>query len=247
VRVTLATYNIHACIGGDGRFEPQRTVQVLKELDAEVIALQEVDHHTVRERDLLDHLAAETGTTALAGPTLRRQSRHYGNTLLTRLPVVTTGLVDLSLPQQEPRGALDVILDWHGLRVRVIATHLALRPGERRRQVRCLLARFETGGAEFSVLLGDLNEWLLWGRPLRCLRRQFAPVPHLRTFPARLPLFALDQIWVRPRTALKRIRVHASAAARITSDHLPLWSELTNELPLAPGLSRDHGGSKAGG
>jgi endonuclease/exonuclease/phosphatase family metal-dependent hydrolase len=227
MRMTLATYNIHACIGADGQFGPQRTVQVLKELDTDIIALQEVEHHSVDELDLLDYLAEETGMTALAGPTLLRQSRHYGNALLTRLPIVTARRVDLSLPRCEPRGALDVMLDWHGKRVRVIATHLGLRPGERRRQVRRLLSLLETGAADYSVLLGDLNEWLLWGRPLRWLHRQFAPTPHLPTFPARLPLFALDRIWARPRAALDRIVVHTSAAARLASDHLPLRAELT--------------------
>jgi hypothetical protein len=118
--------------------------------------------------------------------------------------------------------------------VRVIATHLGLRPDERRWQVRRLLSLFETGTADYSVLLGDLNEWLLWGRPLRWLRRQFAPTPHLPTFPARLPLFALDRIWVRPRAALHRLVVHVSAAARLASDHLPLRAELIRARDPAP-------------
>jgi endonuclease/exonuclease/phosphatase family metal-dependent hydrolase len=227
----LATYNIHACIGADGRFDPDRTVRVMRQLHADVLALQEVEHHQVDGIDLLDYLATVTRMTAIAGPTLLRETRNYGNALLTRLPVLALDRVDLSLPQREPRGALNAMFDWHGQRVQVVATHLGLRPGERRLQVRRLLALYDSTPAALSVLLGDLNEWLLWGRPLRWLRRYFAAAPQPRTYPARFPLFALDRIWVHPRSALTAIAVHDSPAARVASDHLPLVAELAIEAP----------------
>ena len=87
--ITVCTYNIHAGIGADGHFAPQRIVKVLQEIDADVVALQEVEHHTVDGYDLLDYLAVTTGMTAIAGPTLLRESRHFGNALLTRLAVLT--------------------------------------------------------------------------------------------------------------------------------------------------------------
>jgi len=227
----LATYNIHACIGADGRFDPDRTVRVMLQLNADVLALQEVEHHQVDGIDLLDYLATVTSMTAIAGPTLLRETRDYGNALLTRLPVLTLNRIDLSLPQREPRGALDAMLNWHGQHVQVVATHLGLRPGERRQQVRRLLALYESTPAALSVLLGDLNEWLLWGRPLRWLRRYFATAPHPSTYPARFPLFALDRIWVHPRSALTAIAVHNSPVARVASDHLPLVAELAIGAP----------------
>jgi endonuclease/exonuclease/phosphatase family metal-dependent hydrolase len=225
----LATYNIHACIGADGRFDPQRIVKVLHEINADVVALQEVEHHTIGGYDLLDYLAAKTGLTAIAGPTLLRETNHYGNAVLTRLPILAVTRVDLSLPQREPRGALDVTLDWRGQRLQVVATHLGLRPWERRQQVRRLLTLFESGSADVSVLVGDLNEWLLWGRPLRWLRHHFASTPQPRTYPARFPLFSLDRVWVHPRAALASIEIHNSPLARIASDHLPLKAELAEE------------------
>ncbi len=110
--------------------------------------------------------------------------------------------------------------------MRVVATHLGLRPGERRAQIRRLLALFEPDYAGPGVLLGDLNEWLLWGRPLRWLQRHFASSAHPRTYPARFPLFALDRIWARPDTLLHSIDTHASPLARMASDHLPLKAVL---------------------
>jgi endonuclease/exonuclease/phosphatase family metal-dependent hydrolase len=124
-----------------------------------------------------------------------------------------------------PPGALGALLDWRGRRLQVLATHLGLRPLERRRQVRRLLARVETRQADATVLMGDLNEWLLWGRPLRWLRGHFGPAPQLRTWPAAAPMFALDRIWTRPDPP-DTIATHRTPLARVSSDHLPLKAVL---------------------
>lgn len=238
-RLRIATYNIHAGVGNDGRFDAARIVAVLREMDAEVVALQEVEHRPVADTDLLDYLARATRSTAIAGPTLQREVGHYGNALLTRLPVLQVSRVDLSLPRHEPRGAIDVTLEWQGQRAQVVATHLGLRPYERRQQTRRLLALLEAGKADLAVLLGDLNEWLLWGRPLRWLRRHFSATPYLRTYPAFFPLFALDRIWVSPRAALAGIATHDSRLARLASDHLPLTAEISMALLAPPARSTE--------
>jgi len=223
--MNIATYNIHSCIGTDGCFSPERTAQVLKELEAEIIALQEVENLRADDLSLLEGLATATGLQAIAGPTIELDTRHYGNAVLTALPILEVRRLDLSVPMREPRGALDVTLEWNGEPLQVITTHLGLKPAERRLQVRRILSEIELK-AERVVLLGDINEWALWGRPLRWIRRHFHPTPHRRTYPAGFPLFALDRIWTRPRTALRSIAVHASALARVASDHLPLTGEL---------------------
>lgn len=220
--LTLATYNIHAGIGADGRFHPERIARVLRELDADVVALQEVEHHKVDQLDLLDYLAEETGLAAIAGPTLQRGARHYGNALLTKLPVLSVSRIDMSWPGREPRGALDVLLDCNGRQLHVVATHLGLKPNERRHQVRQLLTLFSADSVKTAVLMGDLNEWFLWGRILRWLHGYFHRTPSYATFPARWPLFALDRLWVRPHRNLLQLAVHHSALARCASDHLPL-------------------------
>jgi endonuclease/exonuclease/phosphatase family metal-dependent hydrolase len=222
VRITLATWNIHGCVGTDRRWDVGRTAAVIDEIDPHVIALQEVDNRKVGARELLDHLAGRAGFDAVAGPTLIRRGNAYGNALLTRLPLLGVDRIDLSLPRREPRGAIDAELDGLGRPIRIVATHLGLRAAERRLQMRRLLSRFESRQDELSVLAGDLNEWLLQGRPLRWLRRQFPPTPNLPTYPARFPLFALDRIWVRPARCLESLAVHDTPLARVASDHLPL-------------------------
>ena len=227
-RLRLASYNNHIGVGRDGHLHPERVAAVLRELDADVIALQEVQLGA-GTFDMLAHLAEATGYAGLAGPTLTHPVHgHYGNAVLSRLPVVASRCLDLSVPGHEPRGALDAtIACGHGTSVRLIATHLGLRPPERREQVRRLLSEVAADVHRGpSVLLGDLNEWFLWGRPLRWVHGHFGRPPAPRTFPAGWPLLALDRVWVKPRDCLQAIAVHQSALARLASDHLPVVAAL---------------------
>ncbi|MGH7184327.1 MAG: endonuclease/exonuclease/phosphatase family protein, partial [Nitrospiraceae bacterium] len=124
-----------------------------------------------------------------------------------------------TLLKNEPRGAIDVDVNCDGHVLQLIATHLGLGPAERRQQVQRVLKGFET---KDCVLMGDMNEWLLWGRSLLWIQAMFGHAQHLSTFPARWPIFALDRIWVRPPHSVMQLTVHKSVLARQASDHLPL-------------------------
>ena len=223
--VKLASYNIHGGVGRDGRCVPRRIVQVLQEINADIVALQEVESST-SGFDMLGYLQDETGLQAISGPTLMRPDTEYGNGLLTRYPIASVKHIDLSIDGYEPRGGLDVELMAAGAALRVVATHLGLRPSERREQIQRLLLSFEKDRPLTSVLMGDINEWFLWGRPLRWLHRHFQATPARATFPAWCPLFALDRIWAHPRSCLSSFGVHSTALARIASDHLPATAEM---------------------
>jgi endonuclease/exonuclease/phosphatase family metal-dependent hydrolase len=223
--VRVASYNTHGGVGRDGHFVPNRIAGVLRELDADVIALQEVESRSTGF-DMLGFLKKETGFEAIAGPTLLRNGADYGNGLLTRFKVLSVQRLDLCVARCEPRGALDVELDCGGTPMRVLATHLGLRPSERREQIQRLLRALESDRPLPTLLMGDINEWFLWGRPLRWMHRHFEQTPSPPTFPARLPVFALDRVWVKPRTLLRDISVHVSPLAKIASDHLPLTASL---------------------
>ncbi len=222
MQLRFAGYNIHACIGTDGRFDPPRIAAVIREMDADVIALQEVEHHLIDNEDLLDYLARTTGYQAVAGPTLMRETRHYGNALLTRMPIIDSYSRDISVAPYEPRAVIEAHLSAGNKTVMVMATHLGLWPAERRMQVRQLLLLLEQQSTDVTLLLGDLNEWFLWGRPLRWLQRFFKKSRHIRTFPANFPLFSLDRVWVAPEKALLTISSHRSSLSRKASDHLPI-------------------------
>jgi endonuclease/exonuclease/phosphatase family metal-dependent hydrolase len=231
-RLRVGSYNIHRCVGGDGRCDPERVARVIREIDCDPLGLQEVDNSPgpTPASLQLDFLARATGMSAIAGLRIVRHMGHYGNALLTRRRVLGVRRHDLSFSWREPRGALDVDLDIEGLMTRVIVTHLGLTPGERRHQMRRILSIVAQGPSAVPVmLLGDLNEWLPLGRPLRWLHACFGRPPAVRSFPAVLPLLALDRIWVRPRRHLLSVQAHRSPAARLASDHLPVTAELTLE------------------
>lgn len=222
--LTIATYNIHGAVGFDRRFAPARVARVLREIKADIIALQEVPLGSDRGTDwpdILPMLAEATGLVAVDGFNFSVGGRRFGNAILSRYPIFATRRIDISFGSREPRGALDADIYCHGSALRVIATHLGLRAAERRAQIRKLLQVFDTGEMPV-ILMGDVNEWFVWGRTLRWLVSHFQAVPAPATFPSRWPLLALDRIWIRPRHRLVHVRVHASTTARIASDHLPL-------------------------
>lgn len=225
--LTVATWNIHGAIGADGRYAPARIVDVLREVDADIVALQEVASEQAHENFLRD-LERETGFHVAAGLLRQRHGDDFGNALLSRYPVQSVEHLDLTVDHYEPRGAIDVCINVGiALPLRVIATHLGLRPGERREQVRRIISAFERDSPHPTLLMGDLNEWFLWGRPLRWLHAHFRNIPPAPpTFPARRPVFALDRIWVSPSGGVTRLARHSSSLARVASDHLPLVADI---------------------
>ncbi|ALP64332.1 endonuclease/exonuclease/phosphatase family protein [Paraburkholderia caribensis] len=226
----IATYNIHGTVGADGRPSAERIAGVIRELDADIVALQEVPLGGSFAPNALPVLREMTGMNAIAGPTLDTPERRYGNAILSRLPICATRSLDLSFGTREARGALDVDVetDGPGSGLRVVATHLGLSARERRAQIRALIAAFDTPRMPV-LLMGDLNEWFVWGHALRMLVTHFRAAPAPRTFPARLPVFALDRIWMHPADRLIDVTVHRSTLARAASDHLPLVARIARE------------------
>ena len=223
----VASYNIHRAIGRDGREDASRIAQVLEEVDADIVALQEVGYARGTPGNVLEYLGERLNAQVVEGVTLQDERGHYGNAVLSRLPVASLSRHDISVPHREPRGALELTFHLGQAEILLIATHLGLLPGERRYQIRKLLPLVDASPADVKILLGDLNEWFLWGRLLRWLRRDFGRVAAPRTFPAHRPWFALDRLWVKPTGAVQTLRAHRSEMARIASDHLPLVAELT--------------------
>jgi endonuclease/exonuclease/phosphatase family metal-dependent hydrolase len=227
-RVGIASYNVHRCIGRDGRHDPARIATVLAELDVDVVGLQEVHcrQGVAGDVDQLAYLAAAGGFTAVSGPTIPTARGHCGNALLTRHPVHAVRRIDLSVADTERRGALDVELDCGGVRLRVIVTHLGLLGRYRRAQVAMLMDLVPQTADGPVVLLGDFNEWLPVAGTLRRLHARFGRPDAGRSFPARLPVFALDRIWMEPAGALDGFSIHRTPLARVASDHLPVQASI---------------------
>lgn len=235
-RDTVVSYNVHGCRGSDGRRDIDRCVDVIDNLEPLVVGLQEVDSR--EGRDVWQAFAQGLDMHAVPGHTLTERDGHYGNLLLTGCPVLDVLSCDLSYRAREPRRAIDALLDAPGGPLRVIVTHLGLVRRERRAQLErlgdMLAARWQ---AHRTVLLGDFNEWWRPRRVGRVLGRTLFARDLPRTFPARAPCFALDQVWCNPQGLVRDVRAVAGATARRASDHLPVVGTL--ELTTGDGESTD--------
>ncbi len=225
----VATWNIHDAKGSDGVRNVTRVgvvVRQLRQLGVPLIGLQEVACGPSAGNEVAE-LAHGNGYHWSAIPTHgHRSTKQYGNALLSSTPADSVHIHDLSIAGREPRGALETRFCWQGHRLRVVVTHLGLRAGERRLQVDRLLALLGREPGVTTVLLGDINEWLLWGRPLRWLHRRFGNSPSVRSFPTFLPVFALDRIWIDRPWAMRTIGSFRTPESSHASDHLPVVATL---------------------
>ena len=240
--ITVASYNIHKCIGVDKRFDPSRVADVIAELDADIVALQEADRRFGRRIGLLDMTAIERRTGLRMVPISSAPGGHgwHGNALLIRVGRVAA-VRRLALPGGEPRGAVMVDLDLPMGRLRLVAAHLGLLKRHREGQAAAILAALSEGTDAPSVVIGDLNEWRLGRRSSLCLlEKSFGESgPVVPTFPSRLPMLPLDRILVNRRGLIQAVEVHNTALARIASDHLPLSATLNLGTVARAHLSED--------
>jgi len=223
--LNVVSYNVHECVGIDGRRDPERIARLIRELEPDIVGLQEVDFSPLRGNKSyqLNYLAAATGLRPIPGPTMRRADAEFGNALLVRPVINTLQLHDVSFPGRQPRGVIEAVLAVEKQTVRVLVTHLGLHARERRYQVELLLKILDRGqGRGCTILLGDINEWRPQAFAIRRLNARLGRGVSARTFPSFYPVFALDRIWVSPRAALIKKTIPHHRLARIASDHLPI-------------------------
>ncbi len=241
--LSLVTWNIHGCVGSDGRFDLSRVARVLRGLPAEVIALQEVGevHGKMPALDQARGIAEQTGARLAFMANVFKGRRRYGNAILSYVPILREAHYDLSVGKREPRGCLraDLALP-HGGAIHVFNLHLGLGVFERRRQALLLGADIlrDAALAHPMVVVGDFNRW--YPGPVRALLRraltdcagrleQMEP-----TYPARFPLFRLDRVLAGPALMPLSVRVIDKGEAKVASDHLPLLARMAVETPPTP-------------
>ncbi len=221
----VGSYNVHKGIGADRRRDPNRILSVIRELGADLMALQEVDRRFGDRRGVLDldALAEATGLVAVpldARKGLLAQGWH-GNLILARGAEVIDSRT-LDLPGLEPRGAVVADLRFGDQTLRVIGAHLGLLKASRLAQARRLVAEIDDGMP--TLMLGDLNEWRSGpGCSLMPFRgRAGASMPMAASFPARRPILPLDRIIGASLAEIAEFASHDSPLARLASDHLPV-------------------------
>jgi len=243
-RLRIVTYNVHRCLGVDGRLSPGRIAAVIAETGADIVALQELDVRRARSGgiDQAEAIARELGMDNVHfHPALKVMEEEYGDAIITGLPsaVVKAGpLPGLERrPRIEPRGAIWARVEIDGGPVDIINTHFGLRRWERRAQARCLLGPEWLGQADPAiplVLAGDFNSFPhgtvcgLIRRHLRDAHRIGSPKRRRprRTYPSGFPVFRIDHIFVSRQFSVESADTHRSVLSRAASDHLPLVADL---------------------
>lgn len=227
VRLRVATYNIRKSVGLDWRRRPERILEVLREIKADVVALQEVDKRLGSRQTTLSREALAEAGWRTAGVSRRPLSiGWHGNTILLGPETALREARAMELPALEPRGAAWAELTVRGRDVRVIGLHLGLTGGQRLKQVAAILSALERAPPEPTVLMGDTNEWRPDAGCLALLAETCRLAPPRPTFHASRPVAPLDRIAVSADITIREVHAHRSEAARRASDHLPLWADL---------------------
>jgi endonuclease/exonuclease/phosphatase family metal-dependent hydrolase len=223
----VATYNVHKCRGLDGRTSANRIAEVLREVDSDVIALQEVLEHQA------EIIAKDLGLAFVLGENRKHHGYGYGNVVLSRFPIREMRNYDLSVHGREERGCLRADLQVNGFLLHVFNVHLGTAFLERRTQGRRLVAPELLNDTELErprIVMGDFNEWTQ-GLATRLLRQHLESADvriHLRrsrTYPGVLPFLHLDHIYYDPMLRLERLTLWRTRKALVASDHLPLVGE----------------------
>lgn len=227
--VLVASYNIRKAIGSDRRRRPDRILDVLCEVGADIVALQEADRRFGSRQSALPlHMITEHTPYMPVALDVRAGSLGWhGNALLVRRSATVLAHATIVLPALEPRGAVlaDVRID--GIDVRVVGMHLDLSGLWRRRQAQAIIAGIAGRTKALpTVMMGDLNEWRIAGGCLGDFAQHFAFAPTGPSFHARRPVARLDRIIVSEELAVADAGVHRSPGARTASDHLPIWAKL---------------------
>ena len=246
--ITVASYNMRKAIGIDRRRDPHRVLEVLKEIEADVVALQEADKRFGGRASAVPHELIDAHGLYKPVPFGMRHKRPlekarqraerflnidtrnigwHGNALLVKRDVGILDCGAIQLPMLEPRGAVMAELLFTGDRmVRVVGMHLDLSGLWRGRQMRAIFAAIAGRPQKMpTILMGDTNEWRAAGGCLKDLPPDFRIAPTGPSFHSRHPVATLDRIIVED-LKIDAAGVHVSAAARKASDHLPIWARL---------------------
>ena len=237
----LLTYNIHKGIGGlDRSYQLDRIIAVLTEQNPDVVCLQEVDRNTRRSAfdDQPSLLAEAMGSVAHLDQFIHpHRGGGYGNMILSRWPFVETEHFSLRQGLRKRRGALMATIATPEGQLFVTSGHLGLNSEERHRQVDQLLSdlRFAQFAHLPTIVALDSNDWrdsLISGSLARQGFTQVtSPLSQFRTFPAYMPLLALDKIFIRGTVIIRSAHTVKTKLSRVASDHLPVVLEFSIEEP----------------
>jgi endonuclease/exonuclease/phosphatase family metal-dependent hydrolase len=231
-RLRVVTYNIHKCQGLDRRTKPERIADVLRAVDADVIALQEVVGAGPRGEGQAEILGAMLGMGWAMAPTRKYRGHLYGNVVLSRYPIAHHAQYDLTWKTCEPRCCQRADIDVEGTVLHLYNVHLGTALLERRYQATRLAQYVHDRRVPGpKIVLGDFNEWTR-GLATTTLSATMKSVDlhhflrRRRTYPGIFPVLHLDHIYYEGDLEVVSVELPRTRLALIASDHLPLVAEI---------------------
>ncbi len=242
--VRVATYNVRNCVDANRNVNPAMIARILREVNADIIALQEVNARKPFSRSLnqASTLSEKLNMNHVFFPAEKAGLRAFGLAILSRyaldncycnfLPSLYPGL------KPRKRAAIRVGIPTPMGMINIINAHLSLFKLERRMQLEALLGQEWLAAIppdEPIIFCGDLNAGPLSGT-YRTLSRRFTDVqkdanesrstPLQPTFHAWSPLFRIDHIFISHHLETRHVEVKKTSDTRMASDHLPLIADL---------------------
>ena len=228
----VATYNIHRCRGLDGRTRPDRIAAVLRAIDADVVALQEVIGAGPRGGGHAEEIGALLGMGWVMAPARQLRGHHFGNAVLSRLPIANHLEHDLSWKTCEARRMQRVDIAADSCTLHLYNVHLGTAILERRHQAQRLASivtdRHVPGP---KLVLGDFNEWMR-GLATNLLSEKLNSVDlrnylrRKRTYPGLFPILNLDHIYYAGKVEILGVELPRTRVSLVASDHLPLVADV---------------------
>ena len=214
---------------------PGRILDVINELDADVVAIQEADKRLGARPTALPRTEISRSTDFVPANISTNDASlgWHGNAILVRKGLIVRQEDRIELPGLEPRGAATVVLEKEGHLFRVVSTHLGLTRKMRQAQLARIAEHVKHQPQMATMIMGDFNEWTT-DRGLEPLAGDYEVHAPGRSFHAARPMAALDRIAVNSLLELRDAGVNETLLAQRASDHLPVWADLRFDLPNKP-------------
>jgi endonuclease/exonuclease/phosphatase family metal-dependent hydrolase len=235
----ITTFNIHK---GFSQFNRRMMVHELRDrlrhLNPDIVFLQEVqglhlghaeNHDDWPDAPQHEFLAEDVWAASAYGRNMIYDHGHHGNAILSRFPIVHSHNQDVTHLQFEKRGLLHCRIEMpHGPAAHCVCVHLSLFGYSRRKQMAALADYLEREAKDAPLIIaGDFNDWRNRADAHLAERLGLHEVfsgpsgSPVRSFPAAMPMFRLDRIYVRGFT-VKRSEVHHGQPWSAISDHAAL-------------------------
>ena len=226
-KLRIASYNIRKAVGLDYRRDPMRVLQIINELEADVVAVQEVDKRLGDRPGVFDRKRVEAESDFVIADLAQNDVSlgWHGNALLVRRGLTIHEVGHIALPGLEPRGAVRVDVSRDDEHLAIVGTHLGLLRPYRRKQLETIRAHLEAHETIRTMIVGDFNEWSD-GVGFEPIEGDYDIVSPGLSFHAARPMASLDKIALGSGLVLTDAGVEEGESARIASDHLPVWADV---------------------